>query len=92
MPEAECERRCCDDCGRMGRDGGSTRWSFCGGCQETVPYPDKDKCPACGAENQMLIACASCGGRYVLVEDDDEWFCEAVAPPAEMRARPVKDD
>jgi hypothetical protein len=40
-----------------------------------VPYPEKDLCPECGADNCMLIACPECGGEYVLEDDlvdDDE--------------------
>ena len=66
------EKRCCDECGRTGTDGGSTSESYCGACGATVPYPDEDLCPACGAANCMLIACPECGGRYSLGEDQGD--------------------
>jgi len=66
------EKRCCDECGHKGTDGGSTSESHCGACGATVPYPAEDLCPACGATNCMLIACPECGGHYSLDEEQDD--------------------
>ncbi len=66
------EKRCCDECGHKGTDGGSTSESHCGACGATVPYPAEDLCQACGATNCMLIACPECGGRYSLDEEQDD--------------------
>lgn len=63
------EKRCCDECGHTGTDGGSTSESYCGSCGATVPYPEKDICQSCGATNCMLVACPKCGGRYSLDEE-----------------------
>lgn len=66
------EKRCCDECGHTGIDGGSTSESYCGACGSTVPYPSNDLCPSCGETNCMLIACPECGGRYSLGEDQGD--------------------
>lgn len=58
------EHRICDSCGHEGDDGGSDTHSFCTACQETVPTPQEDKCPACNEVGHMTIACPECGGRY----------------------------
>jgi hypothetical protein len=66
------EKRRCDACGHVGIDGGSTTESYCGRCDETVPYPTDDLCPICGATNCMLIACPKCGGRYSEAEENGD--------------------
>ena len=66
------EKRCCDECGHTGTDGGSTSESYCGACGATVPYPEKDICQSCGATNCMLVACPKCGGRYSLDEEQSD--------------------
>ncbi len=65
-------KRCCDECGHTGTDGGSTSESYCGACGATVPYPAEDLCQECGATNCMLIACPKCGGRYWLDEEQGD--------------------
>ena len=77
MDNNKPEKRCCDECGHTGIDGGSTSESYCGGCGATVPYPAEDLCPNCGATNCMLIACPECGGRYSLADED----CDDIETP-----------
>lgn len=72
MDNNTLEKRCCDECGHTGIDGGSTSESYCGACGSTVPYPANDLCPSCGETNCMLIACPECGGRYSLGEDQGD--------------------
>lgn len=76
------EKRCCDECGHAGTDGGSDSESYCGACGRTVSYPAEDLCPECGATNCMLIACPECGGRYSL---DEERGDDIETPNAELR-------
>jgi len=80
------EKRCCDECGHSGTDGGSTRESYCAACGETVPYPTDDLCPECGATNCMMIACPECGGRYSL---DEERGDDIETPNAIVQAPPL---
>lgn len=78
------EKRCCDECGHAGTDGGSDSESYCGACGRTVSYPAEDLCPECGATNCMLIACPECGGRYSL---DEERGDDIETPNAELTGR-----
>lgn len=83
MDNNTLEKRCCDECGHTGIDGGSTSESYCGACGSTVPYPANDLCPSCGETNCMLIACPECGGRYSLGEDQGD---NIETPNAELRS------
>lgn len=73
IDKTEPEKRLCDSCGHKGddRDSSDTE-SYCGSCGETVPYPKEDLCPACGAENCMMLACPKCGGLYRLDEQQSD--------------------
>ena len=84
MDKRAQEKRYCNECGHTGTDGGSTSESYCGGCGETVPYPEEDLCPSCGKTNCMLIACPECGGRYSLDEDQGD----DIEPSNEEISRP----
>lgn len=65
------ELRECECCGKQTRRGGSSKKAYCTACNNTVRYPAEDKCPACGAENHMVIASTCCGARFRLVDEDE---------------------
>lgn len=83
------EKRCCDECGHKGTDGGSTTESYCGSCGATVPYPEDDLCSECGATSCMLIACPECGGHYSL---DEEQGDDIETPKSAASARQMREE
>lgn len=83
------EKRCCDECGHKGTDGGSTTESYCGSCGATVPYPEDDLCSECGATSCMLIACPECGGHYSL---DEEQGDDIETPKSAANARQMREE
>lgn len=63
------EARQCEDCDHLGINDCSDTSSACGDCEWQGPTPDEDKCPGCGHENCMAVACPECGGRYRFLAD-----------------------
>lgn len=63
------EARQCEDCDHLGINDCSDTNSACGDCEWQGPTPDEDKCPGCGHENCMAVACPECGGRYRFLTD-----------------------
>jgi hypothetical protein len=63
---AECRE--CEDCGHIGINDSHDSDAACGySCGWSGPSPKEDKCPGCGRENVMSLACPKCSGYYRLV-------------------------
>ncbi|WP_155634594.1 hypothetical protein [Burkholderia anthina] len=66
--EAYVECRQCDECSHVGINDSHPTDAACGhSCGWTGPSPAEDKCPGCGQENVMSVACPKCSGRYSLL-------------------------
>ncbi|WP_244369410.1 hypothetical protein [Burkholderia pseudomallei] len=91
--EAYVECRQCDECGHVGINDSHPTDAACGySCGWTGPSPDEDKCPGCGQENVMSVACPKCSGRYSLLAEEtvraasaNETGAEGTKTEAEIR-------
>ncbi|WP_257827208.1 UPF0175 family protein [Burkholderia glumae] len=90
------ECRQCDSCDHIGINDSHEADAACNSCGWNGPSPAEDKCPGCGDENCMAVACPKCSGRYALLAEGrflaDEIGVpadagEAVAPSADLIAR-----
>lgn len=62
------EVRQCDRCDHIGINDGHATDAACGyPCGWSGPSPVEDKCPGCGHENVMSVACPKCSGHYSLL-------------------------
>ncbi|MBR8234653.1 hypothetical protein K6W26_22895 [Burkholderia sp. AU42008] len=96
--EAYVECRQCDECGHVGINDSHPTDAACGySCGYTGPSPAEDKCPGCGQENVMSVACPKCSGRYSLLAGEtvrassaNETGAEAVTIPAGYVLVPIE--
>jgi hypothetical protein len=64
------ECRQCDECGHIGINDSHDTDAACGySCGWTGLSPTEDRCPGCGRENVMGVACPKCSGRYAMLAE-----------------------
>lgn len=79
------EVRQCDRCDHIGINDGHATDAACGyPCGWSGPSPVEDKCPGCGHENVMSVACPKCSGHYSLLANG-LFETNEVSEPAEAR-------
>ncbi len=76
------ECRQCDSCDHIGINDSHEADAACNSCCWNGPSPAEDKCPGCGDENCMAVACPKCSGRYDLLAEG-RFLADEIGVPAD---------
>ncbi|MCM2543874.1 hypothetical protein ACVCII_24185 [Burkholderia glumae] len=76
------ECRQCESCDHIGINDSHEADAACNSCGWNGPSPAEDKCPGCGDENCMAVACPKCSGRYALLAEG-RFLADEIGVPAD---------